>query len=216
MATGLMKRLEMQLRIGAPQWVRTLYRISRSLTPVAPIHALPPELLADCRFLPSRQDILNRIPPHGRVAELGVYRGDFSREIVFRNAPRELHLIDIDDSHFITLGLEGETIFRHMGLTYDVIATFPDQYFDWIYIDADHSYDGCLRDAVAAAPKLKPGGYLVFNDFAHIDPWLGRYGVCRAVVEFASTNKWPAAFFCYHPAGLYDLALKRPTDDVQP
>lgn len=212
---GLKKWLEIKLRIGFPRWIRKFYRAFYSFAPVAPINSLPPELLTNCRFLPSRQAMLGQIPPGGRVAELGVYRGDFSREIILINQPSELHLVDIDDSHFITQGLEINTIVRHKGLTYDVISTFPDQYFDWIYVDADHSFAGCLRDTLAAAPKIKPGGYLVFNDFAHIDPWLGRYGVCRAVVEFVNTNKWPAAYFCYHPAGLYDLALQRPSETAQ-
>jgi len=51
---------------------------------------------------------------------------------------------------------------------------FPDGYFDWIYIDADHSYSAMSNDAAVCASKLRPGGFLVFNYFAHIEPHLGR------------------------------------------
>jgi hypothetical protein len=66
------------------------------------------------------------------------------------------------------------------------------------------------RDANAAASKVKPGGFLVFNDFAHIDPFLGAYGVHRAVVHFAVTRRWSFAWFAYEPTALYDVALRRP------
>jgi hypothetical protein len=91
-----------------------------------------------------------------------------------------------------------------------VLGRFPDDYFDWIYIDADHSFAGVLRDADAAANKVRPGGYLVFNDFAHCDSELGAYGVHRAVVEFAVTRQWPFSWFAYEPNALYDVALRRP------
>ena len=73
-----------------------------------------------------------------------------------------------------------------------------------------NSYAGVTRDADAAAPKVKPGGFLVFNDFAHMDPFLGAYGVHRAVVDFAVARGWPFAWFAYHPMALYDVALRRP------
>ena len=65
-------------------------------------------------------------------------------------------------------------------------------------------------DARIAAAKVKPAGYLVFNDFAHADPYLGAYGVHRAVVEFAVTRGWKFAWWAYEPNGLYDVALRRP------
>ena len=69
--------------------------------------------------------------------------------------------------------------------------------------------DWC-SDARVAATKIKPGGYLVFNDFAHADPYLGAYGVHRAVVEFAATRGWKFVWWAYEPNGLYDVALRRP------
>ena len=97
----------------------------------------------------------------------------------------------------------------HNGASSTVLAEFPDFYFDWIYIDADHSYAGVSLDAKAAASKIRPGGYLVFNDFAHMDPFLGAYGVHRAVVDFAVTYGWGFAWIAYEPSALYDIALRR-------
>jgi hypothetical protein len=51
---------------------------------------------------------------------------------------------------------------------------------------------------------------LVFNDFAHIDPSLGHYGVHRAVVDFALEVRWPLRLFAFSKYALYDVALQNP------
>lgn len=208
----LLKRTEMRLRSRMPNVVRQTYRLARSLGAVETSAPIPPELLADCRFCASREAMLPLLPQGGVVAELGAYRGDFARDIRRLNHPRALHLVDIDYSLFRSEGLDDPSVTRHVGYTDETIAGFPDGHFDWIYIDADHSYAGCLKDAQAAAPKVRPGGYLVFNDFAHIDPWLGRYGVHRAATDFALAQRWSMAFFCFQPSGLYDVAFRRPLE----
>ncbi|WP_082609582.1 class I SAM-dependent methyltransferase [Bosea sp. Root381] len=205
-----LKRLEMRARTRMPEPIRRAYRLARSLGDAHPVPGLPEELLADCTFCASREAMLDRLPKGGRIAELGTYRGDFARQILARCRPAELHLVDIDYSLFDAWDLTGSEVVRHLGFTHQVVAGFPDAHFDFVYIDADHSYEGCHRDALAAAPKVRPGGYLVFNDFAHIDPWLGRYGVHRAATDFARAAAWPMAFFAFQPAGLYDVAFQRP------
>lgn len=210
-----LKRIEMQMRLRMPNSVRRMFRLARSLYPVGAIDQIPKDLLTDCQFCTSREAMLSLLPKEGVVAELGTFRGDFARSIVELNCPSSLHVIDIDYSAFDEAGLMIPSVTRHTGYTHELIASFPDAHFDWIYIDADHSYAACRRDALAAAGKIKPGGYLVFNDFAHIDPWLGRYGVQKAVTEFARQERWPMAFFCYHPVGLYDVALRKPENGLR-
>ena len=204
------KYLEMRARALVPGRARTVWRALRSLAAAEPSRPLPAELIKDCRFCASRVALLDELPHGGVVAELGTYKGDFAREIVARSRPRELHLIDIDYSQFDPSGLAEAQVRRHRGLAHAVIATFPDNTFDWIYIDADHSYAGALTDARAAAPKIRPGGFIVFNDFAHADPHGGRYGVHRAVVDFAIESGWPVRFFAYEVMALYDVALGKP------
>jgi hypothetical protein len=43
-----------------------------------------------------------------------------------------------------------------------------------------------------------------------MDPFLGAYGVHRAVVDFAASKGWQFAWFAYDPLALYDVALRRP------
>jgi len=210
-------RLNILARKSSPRWMRTLYRLSRAFAIPPVSESLPAELLEDCKFCASREALLDRLPKRGVVAELGTARGNFARRIVMRTDPRELHLVDIEFSNFVDKGLTESRVKRHQGLTHEIIATFPDAYFDWIYVDADHSYSGTLRDARSSAPKIKPGGFIVFNDFAHMDPELGRYGVHRAVTQFAREEGWRVAFFAFHPQALYDIALqKNPGDSSSP
>lgn len=161
-------------------------------------------------MIASRERLIERLPKHGAVAEIGVDRGEFSRHILAAAAPARFHLIDLDFAALDPALRQDARVALHLGRSHDEIARFPDDHFDWIYIDADHSYAGVARDITAAAPKVKPGGYLVFNDFAHADPNLGAYGVHRAVAEFVLARRWPFAFFAYSRAALYDVAVQRP------
>lgn len=55
---------------------------------------------------------------------------------------------------------------------------FPEQYFDLVFIDADHEYEPVLRDIKFWAPLVKPGGLLTGHDYNRTHP-----GVVKAVSE---------------------------------
>lgn len=50
--------------------------------------------------------------------------------------------------------------------TGEAAAAF-DQPIDWLYIDADHSYDGARADLAAWAPLVTPGGLILGDDYGH-------------------------------------------------
>ena len=201
------KRLTLRVKKRLPGPVRHLLRLGKHLVPKGKASGqLPSALLANCRMYASRKDLVRALPRGGRIAEVRTLHGDFARFILATNAPEELHLIDIDFSPVALPLAEDRRVTLHNGLSHDVLQKLPDASFDWIYIDGDHSYAGCARDAEAAAGKV----CLVFNDFAHMDPFLGAYGVHRAVVDFALRHGWPLVGWAYHPEGLYDIALQRP------
>lgn len=206
-------RFELLLRRNLPTGARRLLRLGRHLLVKGVTSPpLPRHLARDCRFSASRYDLVEALPTGGRIAEVGTYKGDFARHILAHCDPAELHLVDLDFSLLDPVVAADTRIRKHAGQSHEVLAGFPDQTFDWVYIDADHSYAGTTRDAFAAAAKVKPGGYLVFNDFAHLDPHLGAYGVHRAVVEFAIAKDWPLAWFAFDGDALYDVALQRPIE----
>jgi hypothetical protein len=211
--TSWFSRLPLSLRDRIPESVRRVARFGRHMVERGqPSPAIPAELLADCRLCVSRHEMVKNLPRQARVAEVGTYRGDFARHILNTCDPTELHLIDIDVSQ-LHVGVTADSrVSIHQGLSRDMLAQLADDRFDWIYIDGDHSYEAVSADARIAAGKVKPGGYLVFNDFAHADPYLGTYGVHRAVVEFAVTRGWRFVWWAYEPNGLYDVALQKPSE----
>jgi hypothetical protein len=59
-----------------------------------------------------------------------------------------------------------------------------DDIFDFVFIDADHSYEGCKADIEAWLPKVKKGGWICGHDYDN--PHFPAFGVTRAVQEFVS------------------------------
>ena len=211
--TSWLPHLPLSLHGRIPDSLRHLARLGRHVFRRGQHSmAIPPELLAGCRLCASRNELVRNLPRQARVVEVGTYRGDFARHILAACDPAELHLIDLDVSLLDPAVASDVRVSIHRGLSQKVLAQFPDDHFDWIYIDGDHSYEGASGDARVAGGKVRPGGYLVFNDFAHADPYLGAYGVHRAVVEFAVTREWKFAWWAYEPNALYDVALQRPTE----
>jgi hypothetical protein len=203
--------LTLKLRKNLPPWVRRTLRLARhAVTSGAPSRNVPAGLLANCRMCASRDELVAALPRGGKVAEIGTDKGVFALHILATCAPDSLQLVDLDFSSLAPALRQDARVQLHEGVSHEVLATFPDEYFDWVYIDADHSYDGVSRDANMAASKVRKGGYLVFNDFAHMDPFLGAYGVHRAVVDFAVSKGWEFSWFAYNPLALYDVALRRP------
>jgi predicted O-methyltransferase YrrM len=49
----------------------------------------------------------------------------------------------------------------------DAASQFLDGILDLVFIDADHSYEGCLRDIHAWLPKVKRGGWICGHDYAN-------------------------------------------------
>ena len=61
--------------------------------------------------------------------------------------------------------------------------------FDFVYVDAGHTYTECKNDIELAYSKLENGGTILIHDYGHAnnkipDGYHDSYGVCRAVDEF--------------------------------
>jgi len=67
------------------------------------------------------------------------------------------------------------------GVSWDMADKVQDNSLDFVFIDADHSYEGVKKDIIAWVPKLKPGGLLSGHD-------IQLEGVLRAVKEL--TVNW--------------------------
>ncbi len=72
------------------------------------------------------------------------------------------------------------------GKSLEASSFFENESINFIYIDADHSYEGCLQDLNAWYPKVKAGGVIAGHDW-DCEPGLleySRFGVEKAVRQF--------------------------------
>src|SRR5436190_22943871 len=146
--TSWLSRLPLSLRDRIPESLRHLARLGRHVVERGQGSlAIPAELLADCRLCASRHELVKNLPTQARVAEVGTFRGDFARHILAACDPSELHLIDIDVSLLDPIVMRESRVSVHQGRSQDMLARCPDDHFDWIYIDGDHSYEGVSEDA---------------------------------------------------------------------
>lgn len=153
--------------------------------------------------------MFNRLGLLGHGAEIGVQAGHFSSVLRSTWNGRPLHLIDrwCHDSQYLDLanvsdrehnrlyhsvvrrfaGDDGVIVYRLDSLC--AASQFQDGFFDWVYLDADHSYLGCQADLSAWYPKLKAGGVLAGHDFVDGTFLGGQYGVKSAVEGFVRDRK---------------------------
>lgn len=61
---------------------------------------------------------------------------------------------------------------------------------DWIYIDGDHSFEGCYKDLTYALEVVKPGGMILGDDFAWPNAKWGKNGVTAAVDKFKDEHNF--------------------------
>lgn len=159
------------------------------------------------RVLKNRESLLNELPKNGIVAELGVDKGGFSQMILEINHPQKLHLIDSWNTERYHSGLKikveerfskeisNESVVIHQGFSTDFAENFPNSYFDWIYIDTDHSYQTTKNELLLYKDKIKPGGIIAGHDFVkgNMQKQI-RYGVLEAVYEFCFNENWEFVF----------------------
>ena len=61
----------------------------------------------------------------------------------------------------------------------DVVDKYEDETIDFIFIDADHEYDGVIQDIKIWYPKVKKGGVIAGHDYTEYFS-----GVIKAVKEY--------------------------------
>jgi hypothetical protein len=173
--------------------------------------------LTNCKVFSNRLEMLGSdlFGKYGVWAEIGVDQAIFSRNIYEKISPVKLHLIDIDTARIVWDNIDKQVksgvIEVHAGDSSSVINSFPDCYFDGIYIDGDHYYDGVKRDILSSVSKLKPGGFLIFNDYTAWSPGsMSKCGVARAVNEFINKEGWRVYALALQGSGYYDIAIKKP------
>jgi hypothetical protein len=135
-----------------------------------------------------------------KAIEIGVKEGKNAVEIV--NVVNELYLVDpylpYKDIQSIVTQKDQDIYKKEM---LDRIAPYKDkvkfyqttseeaskmfdnEYFDYVYIDGDHSYEAVKKDLELWYPRVKKGGILAGHDFNK-----PHYGVFKAITKFAKLN----------------------------
>lgn len=158
----------------------------------------------------NRIDLLNQFPKNSIGIELGVHLGDFSEKILQIVDPKELHLVDAWDyiplnkpaiyfdiperdlfvkKRFESL-IKKNKLFIHKNYSHQALNFFENNYFDWIYIDANHNYDFVKFDIYNWSEKIKKDGLICGHDYC----WNCK-GVIKAVDEFINDKNWQFIFY---------------------
>lgn len=180
----------------------------------------------------------------GRGAEIGTHRGENAKAIL-ETYSGQLHLVDpwttLDTSEYDDLiNLEDRDInllecisnledyldryIIHRGKSVSIASHFEDNFFDFVYIDANHKYDFVKADLNTWYPKVRTGGIIAGHDYIKVDysnlnilepngkdkavyingnNRLGLFGVNPAVDEFCiqhnyslnKTDEWFASWY---------------------
>lgn len=159
------------------------------------------------------REIFKRLPD-GPVkgVEIGVFAGELSVELLQRQ-DMELTMVDSWKSHgegvfkdsddfHATLTQDSQDSYQMMATnatefaadrrtifkmeSVDASKHFEDESLDFVFIDADHTYEGCKADLHAWYPKVKKGGVFSGHDY-EIPQW-PKFQVKKAVDEFLESK----------------------------
>ncbi|MFO1005727.1 MAG: class I SAM-dependent methyltransferase [Planctomycetaceae bacterium] len=187
---GLVKRLSTNASVAAAHVEhQRLERFDFSLTP---------RHVANTRVYSSRHELLGTFSKGAVIAEAGVSQGQYSRAILEVCQPQKLHLIDIwqsnkarydEEAYQLVLKtfasqIGSGTVVVHRDYSHKVFAAFPDNYLDYVYLDADHSYDAVKLELETVKQKMKPDGVIAGHDYVKWSNQSSRFGVVEAVNEF--------------------------------
>jgi hypothetical protein len=177
------------------------------------------------REFPARADFLATLPKGAVGAELGVFKGEFSAEILRVAKPRELHLVDTwwtewgdnypdwgDYTDFGRLGTKAAyeqtmqavakwrgpaNVIVHVGDDIAYLESMPDGVLDWSYLDSSHDYEHTKQELDLLRRKTRRDGMITGHDWQE-DPAHMHHGVLKAVTEFCVAHDWEVVMLDNH------------------
>ena len=166
-----------------------------------------------------RAYILEQLVKNSKFVEVGVWKGDFSKQIWSISNPNLLVLVDswtfdekvrgcapqvsgeepLNQNFFDQAKKDTYDKFKNIQNVHildcnsqEASSKYEDNFFDYIYIDAEHTYQAVTKDLEVWYPKLKKNGTLFGDDYywREEDDTLSLH---RAYQEFIQKNhikKW--------------------------
>lgn len=140
------------------------------------------------RRLRTRRKLLGMMPKGAVCAEVGVWQGGFSAEILAITEPARLHLIDpweympeysntgfgrsrnadrMSEMHaqVVATFRDDPRVIVHRATSQAALSSLPDASLDWIYIDGNHNEPVISADLGLALAKVKPDGVIAGDDY---------------------------------------------------
>lgn len=202
---------------------------------VAPLPvSLTAHSVRDAKLYSSRAESLNSWPKDRRIAEVGVAAGWFSRQVLEVARPSLYDAYDTFTLHNIPVlwGQDSSAILNNMehqdyyeskfskSITEGKLRTFKgdsstelakrdNNFYDIIYIDGNHSYNGVKRDTECSVLKVKQDGILVFNDYVLYDKQANMFGVVPVVNDLCVNHGWKVLYLALQPEMFCDIAIVR-------
>ncbi len=169
--------------------------------------------------LDKRAYILEQLNKNSIFVEVGVWKGEFSREILNVSNPKLLVLVDswsydenvrgcapqvngeepLNQSFFDKAKQETYNKFKNdknvrileMN-SYGASSYYEDDYFDYIYLDAEHTYKAVINDLNLWYPKLKKNGILFGDDYywREEDDTLSLHIAYQEFIKKHNIKKW--------------------------
>jgi len=158
--------------------------------------------------LNSRIDFLRFLPKNSICAELGCWKGDFSLAILDVTEPNRFFMVDpywkaYGDTfpwrNYGTVDCFTKAMYRirfspnykatTVVIEYDTVflEDYPDNFFDWIYLDSNHEYEQTALEIQALKAKVKDNGLICGHDYN--SPRAEHAGVTIAIDEWLAKNK---------------------------
>ena len=192
------------IRVSENQWTNSQINSQHELSQRKMQEYIPPQYNSP----EIRGKLLETYLPKGGIcAEIGVHWGSNINTIISNTHPQKLHLIDA----WYLLGRNWEwgtgnrsttdalcniiekyqdelisgRIILHIGFDQQILENFPDQYFDWVYLDTSHQYDQTVQELKILRQKVKRNGLIVGDDWFP-EPEHIHFGLHQAIIEFAA------------------------------
>jgi len=202
--------------------IKNLFKSRLSVEDSIPKISLEKKHMQNCELLLNREELLDKIPKNSILAEIGVDKGDFSERLYEKCNPKHLYLIDLWSSKrygekkfnivknrfYDQLKKDEVKIFRDDSI--NVVLNFDDNFFDWIYIDTDHSFNTTYKELITWKSKVKRNGIISGHDYM-MGNWKKtyRYGVIEAVHKFCVEYSWEMIFLTIDQTENLSFAIKR-------
>lgn len=141
-------------------------------------------------------------------AEIGVYRGRYSSRLLKTIPGLKLYSVDNWVGKYASSERQArESLSRYprsviiKGDSPQVASTFQDKSLDFVYIDADHTYNGAMADIIAWTPKVRKDGIVSGHDYQlpdvrmAIDDYVRANNIRLTLTETETTREHPSWFF---------------------